>query len=215
MNIYFISGLGADRKAFEKIILPSHFVIHHLDWIKPYKNETLRDYSKRLSGFIDTEQDFVLVGLSFGGMIATAMNEFVRPKKTILISSIWCRKQLPFYMKLAGKLRLHKMVPVYFLSRPNKLMYWMFGAKDISEKLRLNEIAGGADPEFTKWALHAILNWKNANKPTEVIQIHGRLDKILPLDCVKPDHIIENGSHFMVWAKAVEVSKVLEKIISN
>ena len=67
MNVYFISGLGADRRAFEKINLPERFSIHHLDWIQHNQGESLNDYAKRLAATIDTTQPFAIVGLSMGG----------------------------------------------------------------------------------------------------------------------------------------------------
>ena len=66
MNVYFISGLGADRRAFERIQLPPQFSVHHLDWIEPRKDESLNDYAMRLGEGIDTTKPFALVGLIHG-----------------------------------------------------------------------------------------------------------------------------------------------------
>src|SRR5215217_4576146 len=101
MNVYFISGLGADRKAFEKIKLPGTFSIHHLGWIKNKKGESLNDYARRLAASIDATQPFAIVGLSMGGMIASAMTQFLQPDKTILISSVACTDEFPPLLKLA------------------------------------------------------------------------------------------------------------------
>jgi pimeloyl-ACP methyl ester carboxylesterase len=213
MNVYFISGLGADRRAFQKISLPGSFIIHHLDWIKPEKKETLPNYAKRFSQLIDTSQPFALVGLSFGGMIACAMNEFIRPEKTILLSSIGCSKELPWYFRLTGYLKLHRLIPLSLLNHPNKVAYWLFGAKRPVEKNLLRHIIADGDPEFIRWAFNALLKWRNDKRPQGLFHIHGSRDKILPLRFTKPDVVIENGSHFMVWTRAKEVSDELSKAL--
>src|SRR5215203_5816329 len=115
MNVYFISGLGADRRAFERLTLSDKYQIHHLDWIKPIKGESLNDYAKRLAAPIDTSQPFSVVGLSMGGMIASTMTTFLHPYKTVLISSIGCNKEFPPLLRLARRLPLHKFIPEFIL----------------------------------------------------------------------------------------------------
>lgn len=70
MNVYFISGLGADKRIFSKLTLSAEFDIIHIDWIVPFSKETLVSYAKRLSKVIDVNNPFALIGVSFGGMIA-------------------------------------------------------------------------------------------------------------------------------------------------
>lgn len=215
MNVYFISGLGADRRAFQRIVLPPQYVIHHIDWITPNKGETLNQYAKRLTQFIDTSQPFALVGLSFGGMIATAMTAFVTPVKTILISSIGCAKELPWYFRLAGLLRIYKMVPQVLYNRPTELAHWLFGAKSKTERKALSTIIADADPYFVRWAIGAILTWKDKQRPVHLFHIHGGRDKILPIHCTTPDLVIGTGSHFMVWTHAGAISKALEQALQR
>lgn len=215
MNVYFISGLGSDRRAFQRITIPPQYHIHHIDWIKPYRGETLNEYAKRLTQLIDTSQPFALVGLSFGGMIATAMTAFVTPTKTILLSSIGCAKELPWYFRLAGSLGIYKLVPETLLNRPTQLAHWLFGARSKTERKALSTIIADADPYFVRWAIGAILTWKDKQRPTHVFHIHGRHDKILPIHCTKPDVVIKTGSHFMVWTHAGAISKALEQVLSG
>ena len=32
MNVYFISGLGADERVFQRLTFPNSFTVHHLKW---------------------------------------------------------------------------------------------------------------------------------------------------------------------------------------
>ena len=213
MNVYFISGLGADRKAFERLQLPSHFSIHHLDWIKPLNKESLNDYAKRLAAAIDTSAPFSIVGLSMGGMIAAVMGMFLQPYKTILISSIGSIAEFPPLFKMARATKVYKLVPVFVLRWPNPVLYRMFGAATTEEKEVINHLISHADPYFIKWAIEAILTWTNTKRPPHLFHIHGSTDKILPVKYTYPDVVIDGGSHFMVWTKAGEVSKVLAEAL--
>ncbi|HYH16665.1 MAG TPA: alpha/beta hydrolase, partial [Flavisolibacter sp.] len=197
-----------------RITLPPQYAIHYIDWIKPEAGETLNAYAQRLTQFIDTTQAFALVGLSFGGMIATAMTAFVRPTKTILLSSIGCARELPWYFRLAGGLRLYKLLPQALLNRPTELAHWLFGAKSKTERKALSTIIADADPYFVRWAIGAILTWKDKQRPPHLYHIHGGRDKILPLHCTQPDVVIEKGSHFMVWTHAGKISKALEEALA-
>jgi pimeloyl-ACP methyl ester carboxylesterase len=213
MNVYFISGLGADRRAFQKLVLPPHWHVHHIEWIRPQKNESLDHYAGRLSQVIDITQPFALVGLSFGGMIAAAMNDYLHPQKTVIISSIGAAGQLPWYFKFAGLTRLYRLIPVALIRDPNKISNWLFGAKSPAEKKLLAAIITSTDPGFIKWSLGAILRWRNKKRPEGLIHIHGSRDRILPVACTHADIIIPNGSHFMVWTRAQDVSKALVEAI--
>ena len=213
MNVYFISGLGADKRAFERIHLSRKYSIHHLPWLRPLKNETLCSYAKRLAAPVDVTKPFALVGLSMGGMIAAAMNDFLQPEKTILISSAGSPTELPSYFTWCGRLLLHNLIPVHLLNKPNVLAYWLFGAKSETEKKLMSRIITEGDAAFIKWGIGAILTWKGPQKPKNIFHIHGENDKILPLRYTKPDVVIKAGSHFMVWTKAGEVSRLLENAL--
>src|SRR5687767_12739166 len=111
MKVYFISGLAADKRVFKYISLPAGCEAVHLEWITPQKDETLASYALRLAAAINREEPFALVGLSFGGMLATEIAKQYKPAVTILISSVPVAKQLPGYFRMAGKMGLHKFVP--------------------------------------------------------------------------------------------------------
>jgi len=113
MNVYAISGLGADERAFQFLDLP--FELIHIKWIEPQEEESLTSYASRLCRQIDHTKPFALVGLSFGGMLATEMCKFITPEHTILLSSAETKKGLPWWFRLIGNLKLTRMVPKGFM----------------------------------------------------------------------------------------------------
>lgn len=215
MDVYFISGLGADQQAFEKLRLPKHFTVYYLDWIKNNKGESLDSYARRLAAAIDTSKPYAIVGLSMGGMIATAMTQFLQPARVILISSVACATEFPPLLKLARYTQVHRLVPAAVFKRPNFLAYFLFGARTKNEKRILNHIIGRADPRLVKWSIGAIVNWTCKIRPVSLFHIHGDKDKILPVQYTKPDVVIKNGSHFMIWTKAKEVSRLLTEALEK
>ncbi|MEJ2880030.1 alpha/beta fold hydrolase [Pedobacter sp. GR22-6] len=214
-RIYLISGLGADRRAFRKLTFPADFEIIYLDWIPPLTNESLEHYALRMAEAIDTASPFYLVGLSFGGMLAVEIAKKLKPVHTFLISSTPIYKQLPWYFRSAGALRLEKLVPIQLMKRGNSLGLRFLGAKSKDEKRLLRQLVLDSDPVFMKWALTAILSWRNTEKPLKLTHIHGNGDYILPSRYYKPDLIIEGGSHFMVYANAKEISAAIKAVIEK
>lgn len=214
MNVYFISGLGADERMFARLKLPSFCNAHHIHWIEFHKNETLDHYAKRLSIAIDTSQPFALVGLSLGGMLASEMKEFLRPVKTIIISSVPDNTQLPPYYKWMGFIGLHQFVPVKLYKFPTPFLYWFFGIKTKEEKELFDSVLRDADPGFIKHAVNAVLHWKKSNSAGDIVHIHGTKDKVLPYRFTHPTIGVKDGEHLMVFSKAEELSKILSELLT-
>jgi len=216
MNAYFISGLGADKRIFSKLKLNKKINIIHVDWITPNKNESLVLYAERLSKVIDQSQPFALVGVSFGGMIAVEIAKILKPVTTIIISSTMLSAQLPALYRFAGKLGLLKLIPAKLLKSSNKLTQnYYFGTHSSNEKILLSKIIKDTDPYFLKWAIGSILSWKNETRPERIYHIHGTNDKILYTKDARPDFMIENGTHFMVYQNAGEISGIIDQIVLN
>ncbi len=117
MIVYFLSGLGADKRAFQKLHLPKNWKIKHLAWPALSENETFSSYCTKISALIDTSESFAVIGLSFGGMVATELAKKLQPKTTIIISSVSTKYELPFIMKISRWFKLNKIVPALLLIR--------------------------------------------------------------------------------------------------
>jgi len=77
MKIYCISGLGADRRVFKNLKLEAELIF--VDWIIPKKKEHISSYASRLATVINQDEEFGLLGVSFGGLIAVEMNKVLIP----------------------------------------------------------------------------------------------------------------------------------------
>ena len=215
MKAYFISGLGADKKVFQNIKLPSDYEPVFLDWISPKKkDESLHEYAVRFAEIITSEENFILIGLSFGGMLASEIARIKKPVKTIIISSLASSDELPWYFKQAGKIGLHKALPVSLLKAAT-LLNRIMGAGTPEDKAIVYHYVKNAEPAFIRWSLHAIVNWKQQERLPGLIHLHGDQDHLLPVKFAHPDYLIKKGGHLMVLNKADEVNQVLHSILSQ
>jgi hypothetical protein len=210
MNIYFISGLGADERVFQKLTLPEKYQINHIKWPELSENETLKSYCHKISELIDTSQDFSLIGLSFGGIVATEITKFLKPKITIIISSISTRDELPFHYKICRLLKLNKIVPAFSMNKVYPFTYWYFGVKEQADKKLLKQVIKDTSPKFLKWAINEILNWQNEIRPNNLFHIHGTSDRLFPFSQTNADQSVKNGGHLMVYTNANKVSALIQ-----
>ena len=211
-NIYIFSGLGADERMFQKIDFRNHSVTY-IRWILPNKNESIENYVKRLLLQISTEQP-ILIGLSFGGMIAIEVAKQIKTEKVILMASAKTKNEIPFYYRFLGSVGLNKILPTSLLKHSNFFINWVFGAKANSEKQLLKSILDETNPEFLIWAIGKIVAWENITSVNNVFHIHGRSDRILPYRFVTCGYVVKNGGHFMTLSNAGEVSEIINEILT-
>lgn len=204
MKVYGISGLGADKRVFEYLTLDFEFI--PIDWIATNKKESIQSYSRRLSNVIDTKGDFCLIGVSFGGLIATEMSHILNPKTTILISSAHTKSELRPIFRWFGKIKLIKLIPNFLFDPPRLIAKYLFGANNT--KL-LNDILDDTDLSFVKWSLNELTNWKNITQQKNVLKINGTNDKLIPPKGNTKMELIDKGEHFMIVDNASEISTII------
>jgi len=213
MKVYFIPGLGADKRVFKHINLPASYEPVYLDWLSPQENESLENYAGRMSAQVNTDETFYILGLSLGGMIAAEIIRMHPKGKLILVASIAYAGHLPVYYRWMQKARIHKVVPVAAI-KASVYLKRFFSLESQEDKQIVRSMVRQADPAFIKWALHAVLEWKGTEPAGEKIHIHGTNDIVLPLRYTRPTHIIQRGSHLMIMEKAGEINKILGQVLT-
>jgi pimeloyl-ACP methyl ester carboxylesterase len=209
MNVYFISGLGADERVFTKLKLDPRLNVKYIKWVRPLKRESLQHYAARLSQQIDTSQPFQLVGLSFGGVVASEIADVVCPQQVTLISSMSIGVPLSKFYQQMIRFLLMSPLSAPLLKSANRVTYNYFGADTPELKKLLKKILHDTDSRFLKWALVRMGGWNRKERVENLFHIHGTADKLIPIVIVKPDIVIEGGGHLMVYAQADQISKIL------
>ncbi len=210
-KVYFISGLGADKRVFSFLDLSFCEPIF-IDWITPLQKESLNNYALRLRDKIK-EDSPIIIGISFGGMLVTEMAKADGHIRGIIISSNKSITEFPKRLKLSKYFPAYQWLPDSVLRKIMLSTQWILGAKGKEQRKLLRQIIFDADMPFTKWAIQSILNWKNREIPGNIIHIHGTSDKLLPYSLVKADFTIENGTHVMPLDNHQEISTLLKQLI--
>ena len=211
MKTYFISGLGGDKRLFSKLILPQEIECTYLEYIPNKSGESLADYAKRMAESIDKTEDFQLVGLSLGGLIASEIAKVYNPKQVTIISSIATGEEVPWYLKMSAPLLKNPFFPLSKQQVSNPVGFWLMGAGSNQEQKELNELLNYENEVFLRWALHAIATWDNTKRVNNLYHIHGSADKLFPIAFVHPDFVVEGGEHLMVLDKQKLISDLLSK----
>jgi len=210
-HLYIFSGLGADERAFQQLDL-SDYPVTHIKWIRPKEDESIEAYAKRLIDQIPNSNP-VLVGLSFGGLMAVEVSKHIRTEKIILISSVKTKKEIPLPYRIMGSIGLQKMLPLQLMKRPNAFTNFLFGAVTSEDKKLLKPMLAHTDTDFLKWAMHKVSTWKNGFNPGNITHIHGTADRILPYRNVQCDFTIRDGGHMMVLNRAGEVNTIIHDML--
>jgi pimeloyl-ACP methyl ester carboxylesterase len=212
MKVYFIPGIGADYRLFTHIRLPDGYEPSHIHWTTPHKNEKLSEYAFRLTSQIDTTQPFILIGMSLGGIMSVEIAKRINPLCTIIVSSIPVSSHMPVYFRLAGKLRLGKLLPASFMKMAASIKHILTMRPAANRRLMLDIIRAG-DKYFIRWALNAVLEWKNEDLPQPLYHIHGTRDEVFPISLTTPTHIVKKGDHNFLLSRPETLNHMLEEII--
>lgn len=209
MKVYFISGLGADERVFQFLDLPEVEKIY-IKWIIPVNQESLASYVNRLTAQIDLTQQIVLVGISFGGIIAQEISKIIDCQKVIIISSIKSRLEFSWQLSLVSSSKIYRLFPAKFLKWSNTLTAdYYFSTSSTKESELLHQIIKDTDSHFLRWAIDRLMSWKNPDPQKNIIHIHGTSDRIFPTKPIKDYIKIPGGGHFMIVNKAAELSKII------
>ncbi len=214
-HIYFVPGLAASSKIFEYLKLPNEtFELHFLEWLMPLsENEKIEDYAKRMAQLV-REENPVLIGVSFGGIMVQEMSKHLNAKKVILISSVKNRNELPKRLKVIQKTWVYKLFPSKSINNIEDFSKYAFG--DFAKKrVKLyKEYLSVRNSNYLNWAIYNVLHWKQKKTLKNIIHIHGTEDHVFPIKHIKNCITIDKGTHVMILNKANTISKIITQVLN-
>ena len=215
MKVHFLSGLGADERVFRQLDLPG-IEPRYIQWIKPRRDEKLAAYAHRLLEQIDTDRPVILVGVSFGGIMAQEIAKLITCKKVIIISSIKSWREKPWQLHLVNFTKAHRLLPFRMVkSHRNWGNDYFFGTETKGESVFLKTIINETDEFFFKWAINQIVCWTPDHDHTDVFHIHGTEDRIFPYKPIQNCIPVEGAGHFMIVNRAKQVSHLIKQALQN
>lgn len=212
--VYFLPGLAANSSIFKHIQLDTNiFEMHFLEWMIPFDDESISEYAIRFCKNINHE-NAILVGVSFGGIVAQEMNLVYDFKKIIIISSVKARHELPIHLQLAGKTKVYKLLPTsLFAQNIDLLSKYAFG-KPIVKRLDLyKQYLSITDKRYLDWAIKQVVSWNQETSDPNLVHIHGDQDIIFPIENMKNCIIVEGGTHIMILNRYKWLNENLPKLM--
>ncbi|MDB5156903.1 MAG: alpha/beta fold hydrolase [Mucilaginibacter sp.] len=211
-KIFLIAGLGADTRIYNNIDLGDNEVVP-VDWIEPNKSDTLTTYAQKLIHQYFITANSIVIGNSLGGMLAIEIAKQVKLNKVILISSIKTVNEAPWYFKFFKVVPLQHLLPGGLLVNLGTLIKPIFGHMNTGDAWLFNDMLKKSSPKFIKWAVNAVLDWKNETIPANVYHIVGDSDNVFNYKRINNATVIKGGTHIMIFDKAKQINKLLKDIL--
>jgi pimeloyl-ACP methyl ester carboxylesterase len=214
-HLYTISGMGLNELLFSRLKL-NVSDIHHIKWIEPLSyHESLENYAKRMSEQILHQENVVLLGVSFGGMMAKTIAKFRKVEKIIIISSLKSAEEKPLAFEMAAlmPIPIHRFTPLALKKATLPLWAPLFGLHSKVEQEFFGDMMNVTSEFYKNWATTQITNWKDNDSSQHIFHIHGDADQIFPVRHIRRARIVKGGDHAMVVKKADEVSHLINQAL--
>ena len=211
MNLYCISGLGADERLFRNL-KPEGYDLRFINWVKPDKRDTIGSYTDKLISQIDQTRSFALLGVSLGGVMAVELSGKTCPEKVFVISSVKSSKEFPFYIKMLHSFRF--IISARLLKSCKLLLEFFFGKMNKWDKVLISKMIDDSDDIFLPWAAKAILAWHSDDAQTpfeKIVHLVGDQDLIFRHSNIHDCLVVKGGSHVMILNKTGEINNLIEK----
>jgi pimeloyl-ACP methyl ester carboxylesterase len=161
---------------------------------------------------IDTSEPVILVGISFGGVIAQELSKLIRCRNVIIISSIKSPKEFSIPLSLVRWTKIHLLIPPKLLKWSNHATAdYYFSTQSEAESTLLHQIIEDTDSQFSVWAIRQLMQWKPSEILFPLVHIHGEKDRIFPIYPIRNAIIIEGGGHFMIVNMAKKLSSLIQE----
>ncbi|WP_240607699.1 alpha/beta hydrolase [Marixanthomonas spongiae] len=214
-HVYFIPGMAAGKEIFKNIKLPEdRFKTHILEWLIPEKDEPIALYAKRMAERVKAPNS-VLVGVSFGGVVAQEMAQYLTLKNLIIISSVKSEKELPTRMKFARKTGAYKLIPTRLVLSADDLTKFSIGPRSKKRLQLYQEFLHVRNKQYLDWAIKNMVKWQRKEPMENVVHIHGDKDVVFPIKNIDDCVTLEGGTHIMLLNKGTKISEKLVEIISK
>ncbi|MEM7660006.1 MAG: alpha/beta hydrolase [Bacteroidota bacterium] len=217
-QLLFLPGLGYTQEIFGRLPQTRLPEARLLNWIDPHPNESRQAYARRwFQPYSNLQQAPLLIGHSFGGMMAQEIAAIFPIHRIILISNVRCREQLPLGLRLASPLRIYRLFTRGICIKTVRFWGKVHDLRTQADQDLFKRMVGSYSNPLLQWSLKRLSEWTPPPLPntTPLHQIHGTNDKTLPISrAFPPDQVIKDGSHIMLYQQAEELGRLIDPLLS-
>ena len=205
--IYLLPGVNKSYPVFEHLEpqLPNATIV---DYPAAEPGESLCDYAGRVAQQLSPHA--VLIGLSFGGVLAQELVHFLPMRACVLIATVRGPHQFPPHYRWSRRLGIRgTMSAMRVASHLSLLIPKRFYSRTLAR-------AGRAGP-WQRWAMASVANWhpRPAADPPPTLQIHGSADTTFPLRYVEADVVVDGGRHALPVSHPDEVLQAIRQFFDS
>jgi pimeloyl-ACP methyl ester carboxylesterase len=216
INYVFVPGLGTDYRVFGPLIQSmglekaSYMVLEHVPPLD--KSESMDSYVDRMCERLPKQEaQFVVIGLSLGGMLSVEIAKRVPVKDLIIISSIVHKTQRPFIFNLGSYLPLYHLFSPGFTRWAVPRYARLMGVLTAEEAVIMEDMMHQNADSTLNWGRRAAIHFRNEVWPERYLQIHGTKDFLIYKRGMKPHVWIKGGTHNIVADSALELSELIKE----
>ncbi|HBE70123.1 MAG TPA: hypothetical protein DDW52_18400 [Planctomycetaceae bacterium] len=201
--LLLLPGMSSSYPVFGRVLpLLSESMV--IEYPEPVHGDSLCDYAARIAA--NVSQDSIVVGVSFGGMLAIEISHVINPAGCVVISSIAHSSEFPNWMKafrvIGGRATTHLMNSAGHLSN------WVPQTCRSNTTAQMTRLAGEKG-RWHRWAIRAVLDWKPPSISTRMLRMHGDADQTFPIRNISADIVIRDGRHALPVSHPSEVAKAI------
>ncbi len=207
-------GMAASPSIFKNIELPKDlFDTYMLEWFVPDGNMSLEDYARKICKNVHQDNP-VLVGVSFGGILVQEMAKLISTRKIVIISSVKLSTELPKRMRFAKYTKIYKILPFGLVNNVEVVAKYAFGDSTKKRLELYEEYLSIRDPHYLSWALDKMVNWNQEEYAPNLAHIHGEKDPVFPISNIENCIHIKDGTHVMIVDRFKWFNEHLSDIIT-
>ena len=205
LPMILLPGLNGDPRVFapQAAAFPD---VRPVRWTLPPRGDRLAVYAARLAGSLGRVGPCVVVGVSFGGIVATELARHVDATACVVIASARDPAGLPAAVRALR--RAATVVPSAAVELAVRAGVTTAAPQD--DRRRQDT----TDRAFRSWAVNAMVTWRPAGPPPcPLVQIHGDRDRQFPGGTAVADHVIAGGGHLLTITHAEQVNAILADVV--
>ena len=214
--VYFMPGMGANSKIFERIHLDENiFESYFLEWLEPLPKESLHDYCSRLLPKI-THPNPILIGVSFGGIIMQELAKRIDVRKVVIISSVKSPKEFSKGMQWLKKTRLYLLMPTRWVLGIIPFLEKKVRSKKMKRTIQIYaHYLTMRSPNYLHWAIKQMMEWRNDLPLKNIVHIHGKKDQVFPAQYITDAYMLPNATHALILVNAYWLNQNLPNLLTK